>query len=159
MSRAEPPLLYTLGYEGVDIADFIAALRSAGVRLVLDVRAVPYSRKADFVKARLGRHLEAAGIGYRHLGGLGNPKPGREAAAAGETAAYHHILSQHLASGAAQADLAEAATLAGAGGACLVCLEADASRCHRSLVAERLAAEHGFTVCHLRHDGQQRLDL
>lgn len=156
---AEAPVLFTLGYEGIDIAGFIATLRAAHVGLVLDVRAVPHSRKADFAKARLSRHLAAAGIAYRHLGGLGNPKPGREAAAAGDSAGYRRIFAEHLASDAAQADLAEAASLAQAGGACLICLEADPGRCHRSLVAERLAALHGFAVRHLSRDGQQRMDL
>jgi len=152
-------ILFTLGYEGADVAAFIAVLREAGVRLVIDVRAAPYSRKADFTKARLQRHLEAAGIAYRHLGGLGNPKPGREAAAAGDAAGYRRIFFRHLASAAAQADLAEAARLVQAGSACLICLEADPDRCHRGLVARRLAAAHGFSVRHLRRDAQLRLKL
>jgi uncharacterized protein (DUF488 family) len=52
--------------------------------------------------------------------------------------------------------LAEAAVLAREAPSCLICLEADPGRCHRSVVAERLAAD-GFSIRHLRLDGQQRL--
>lgn len=151
--------LCTLGYEGAEIAGFIAALTAAGVATVLDVRAVPHSRKPDFAKTRLERHLAAAGIGYRHLAGLGNPKPGRQAAAAGDLAGYRRIFRAQLDSAAGRAGLAEAARLARAGRACLLCLEADPARCHRGLVAERLAAAHGFRLRHLGIDDQHRLEL
>jgi hypothetical protein len=32
----------------------------------------------------------------------------------------------------------------------LICVERDPEACHRSLVAERLRAEHGLPVMHLR---------
>jgi uncharacterized protein (DUF488 family) len=53
------------------------ALRKAGVALVLDIRAAPVSRKKGFSKTPLAKHLAEAGIGYRHLRGLGTPKHGR----------------------------------------------------------------------------------
>jgi uncharacterized protein (DUF488 family) len=34
----------------------------------------------------------------------------------------------------------------------LFCVERDPEACHRSLIAARLAAEHGFSVLHLRPD-------
>jgi uncharacterized protein (DUF488 family) len=36
------------------------------------------------------------------------------------------------------------------GAAALLCVERDPEACHRSLIAERLAAEHGLSVIHLR---------
>ena len=35
-------------------------------------------------------------------------------------------------------------------GAALMCVERDPEACHRSLIADRLASEFGFTVTHLR---------
>jgi hypothetical protein len=43
-----------------------------------------------------------------------------------------------------------AASLPSAGAAALFCVERDPEACHRSLVAERLAADHGASVTHLR---------
>lgn len=39
------------------------------------------------------------------------------------------------------------------GAAALFCVEADPEACHRSLIAERLAAEHGIEVVHVRPPG------
>jgi hypothetical protein len=47
---------------------------------LIDVRDVPLSRKPGFSKSALQANLEAHGIAYVHLKGLGDPKPGREAA-------------------------------------------------------------------------------
>jgi len=44
---------------------------------VLDIRAAPVSRKKGFSKTPLAQHLSEAGMGYRHLRGLGTPKQGR----------------------------------------------------------------------------------
>jgi uncharacterized protein (DUF488 family) len=38
-------IIYTLGYEGTDVQQFITTLLRAGVKVVADVRAVPLSRK------------------------------------------------------------------------------------------------------------------
>lgn len=38
------------------------------------------------------------------------------------------------------------------GAAALFCVEADPEACHRSLVADRMAAEHGVKIVHLRPD-------
>ena len=50
-----------------------------------------------------------------------------------------------------QANLdAVVASLMAAGAGALFCVERDPEACHRSLVAERLEAEHGLAVTHLR---------
>jgi uncharacterized protein (DUF488 family) len=80
MAKAQHPI-FTIGYEGANVPAFVAALREAGVALVLDIRAAPVSRKKGFSKTPLAQHLSEAGIGYRHMRGLGTPKQGRQAAA------------------------------------------------------------------------------
>ena len=69
--------VFTIGYEGATQADVIARLKAAGVRTLVDVRAVAASRRAGFSKTILGESLKAAGIDYVHLRGLGTPKAGR----------------------------------------------------------------------------------
>lgn len=73
------------------MAAFVAALREAGVALVLDIRAAPVSRKKGFSKTPLAQHLSEAGMGYRHLRGLGTPKQGRGAARSGDHDSFERI--------------------------------------------------------------------
>jgi len=139
------PDLFTIGYEQSTQQAVIAALRDAGVAHLLDVRAVPQSRKPGFSKTLLGASLEAAGIRYTHLRGLGTPKAGRDAVRHGHPEIMHRIFRDHMAEPAAQADLARAAAFAGEAPVCLLCFERDPAHCHRTLVAEFL----GRTPVHL----------
>ena len=132
------PDLFTIGYEGTVVDAVVAALREAGVTHLLDVRAVPQSRKPGFSKRLLGGTLEAAGIRYTHLRGLGTPKAGRDAVRHGDVAAMHRIFRAHMQEPEAQVDLARAAELAAAEPCCLLCFERDHAHCHRQIVAEML---------------------
>jgi uncharacterized protein (DUF488 family) len=148
MAQPKRPI-FTIGYEGADIASFIAALRKAWVALVVDVRAVPASRKKGFSKTPLAAHLAEAGIGYRHLRGLGTPKRGRDAAHSGDRATFERVFLAHMEEPEALLDLAEAVALAQDKNACLLCLERDPEQCHRLIVAERMAKETGQKIKHL----------
>ncbi len=139
----------TIGYEGATPAGLIRALRQAGVTLVLDIRAVPASRKKGFSKTQLAAKLAGAGIGYRHLRGLGTPKRGREAARSGDIETFEQIFLEHMEEPEALLDLAEAMALAKAEPVCLLCLEHDPRHCHRLIVANRMAVENGQELRHL----------
>ncbi len=143
------PDLLTIGYEGCTIDTVLAALREASVGLLLDVRAVPQSRKPGFSKRQLAAGLDEVGIRYVHLQGLGTPKPGRDAARAGQTARMEAIFSEHMTSDRAQAALAQAKLLAREQRACLLCFERDPAQCHRRLVAEMVTETTGQSVVHL----------
>lgn len=138
--------LRTIGYEAATQGAVIAALQSAGVAVLIDVRAVAASRRAGFSKRLLATSLAEAGIDYVHLRGLGTPKPGRQAARAGRHAEMVRIYEAHLADPQAQFELAEALDIAKARPAALLCYEADAAQCHRRIVAERLSAQYPFEV-------------
>jgi len=144
--------LRTIGYEGVTLAAFLAALREAGVTTLVDVRDAPVSRKKGFSKRDLAAALQEAGIAYVHLRWLGNPKPGREAGRAGDIETYHRHYFARLATPEAQAALAEAARLADAGGACLMCFERDPAHCHRTLVAKALGERMTLAIEDLAPD-------
>jgi uncharacterized protein (DUF488 family) len=89
--------LYTIGYEGTDIDRFVATLKAVGVQLLADVRALPLSRKRGFSKNGLRVRIEEAGMEYVHLGALGDPKKGRDAARAGRFDQFREIYNKHLA--------------------------------------------------------------
>ena len=141
--------LLTIGYEGCTIDTVLAALRSARADLLIDVRAVPQSRKPGFSKRQLAAGLDEVGIGYVHLQALGTPKPGRDAVRAGHPERMVAIFQEHMRSDRAQEELAQAKGLAGERRACLLCFERDHMTCHRRLVAELIVEETGQAVVHL----------
>jgi len=143
------PALRTIGYEGTTIDAVLAALRAAGVTLLLDVRAVAASRKPGFSKRQLAAGLDAVGIGYVHLQGLGTPKPGRDAVRSGHPERMVPIFLAHMQGDRAQAELAQAVELARGARACLLCFERDHMTCHRRLVADMIVAETRQAVAHL----------
>jgi len=132
--------IYTLGYEGADVQQFVSTLLRAGVEIVADVRAVPLSRKKGFSKRRLSAELAAAGIDYMHFVALGNPKSGRDAAKAGKKIEFHRIFSSHLKSKEAEAALKSLAELSVSRPTCLLCFERDPHECHRTIVATELGS-------------------
>jgi uncharacterized protein (DUF488 family) len=144
-----PEAISTIGYEGATVAGLVAALKDAGISLVLDIRAIPASRKKSFSKSPLAAHLAEAAIGYRHLRGLGTPKRGREAARAGDLDTFEAVFRTHLEEPEALLDLAEACGLAQEEPVCLLCLERDPNHCHRLIVAERMTKETGQKIRHL----------
>lgn len=127
--------LFTAGYEGIDIDIFIERLSDAGVDKVIDVRQYPISRKPGFSKTAFASRLRAAGIGYEHIRELGCPKPIREQYKKdGDWSRYTRGFRTYIATQAeaVQWVVEDASRL----DACLVCFEADATFCHRRLVAE-----------------------
>lgn len=138
--------LFTIGYEGKTIDEFLAALGAAGVGLVIDVRAVAASRRPGFSKTALSGALGEQGIDYLHLRALGTPKPGREAARKGRIGEMRAIYQGQLELPEAELALAEAGEAALCRRSALLCFEADAGGCHRAIVAERLAERFAFEI-------------
>lgn len=131
-----PPRLYTIGYEGATQAEVIAALRAAGVERVIDVRAVPMSRKPGFSKNILAAGLGEAGIDYVHLKALGTPPAGREAARKGRWAEMNRIYAAQLETPEAGAEAARMVALAEEKPSALLCFERDPAGCHRTPLRE-----------------------
>jgi uncharacterized protein (DUF488 family) len=146
---AEPAPLATIGYEAATLADVIARLQAAKVSLVIDVRAIAASRRPGFSKTVLAASLAEAGIDYLHLRALGTPKAGREAARAGRTEEMRAIYEAHLEEPEAQAQLGQATQASERRRAALLCYEAEAARCHRAIVAGRIAGVTGARVTNL----------
>ncbi len=131
--------IYTIGYEGATMAEFLAALAAAGVAQVIDVRALPLSRRPGFSKTPLTGALAEAGIGYVHLKALGTPAAGREAARKGRHAELKRIYAGQLELPEAIAQGAEMLALARETPSALLCFERDPAGCHRSLLLAAVA--------------------
>jgi uncharacterized protein (DUF488 family) len=123
--------IFTIGYEGSTQPELIAALQRAGIERVLDVRAVPLSRKPGFSKNILAAGLREAGIDYVHLKALGTPPAGREAARKGRIAEMEHMYAAQLETPEAGVDAARMIDLATEKVSVLLCYERDPAHCHR----------------------------
>src|ERR671934_2437144 len=88
--------LFTIGYEQTPPKAVLDELEHAGVKLLVDVRAVTSSRRPGFSKKQLAAGLDERGIAYIHLAGLGTPKEGRLAARSGQYDLLRRIFSKHL---------------------------------------------------------------
>jgi len=153
-------MLATIGYQGARLEDFVGTLKAAEIERLLDVRALPWSRRSEFAKRNLAAALAAAGIAYEHLPALGNPEPGRDAAKAGRLDEFRAIYARHLESEEGRAGLDAAAARAREGSVALMCMERDHEHCHRAMAAARLAEMLGVEVRHLRVEaGPETLPL
>lgn len=141
--------LFTIGYEGKTVDEFLDALAAAEVELVIDVRAVAASRRPGFSKTALAGALAERDVGYLHLRSLGTPKAGREAARKGKVAEMHRIFEGQMATPEAELAMEQALEAAKAKRAALLCFEADAGGCHRAIVADRLVERAAFEVVNL----------
>jgi uncharacterized protein (DUF488 family) len=133
--------IFTIGYEATTVPEFIAALRRAEVARLIDVRALPLSRRPGFSKSALRAALEEAGIEYVHLKALGTPADGRAAARAGRHADLERIYAGQLELPEALAQSALMLDLARERPSALMCMERDPAHCHRTLLLAAVAPD------------------
>jgi uncharacterized protein (DUF488 family) len=147
-------LVHTIGHGTRPLDELLVCLRSAGVETLVDVRRFPVSRRnPQFGQDRLREALTEAGIAYRHaveLGGLRAGEPGEERFDCIRTPAFRSYAARM-----GRSEWQEALSVALAEPApCFMCAETPWRRCHRSLIAELLAAR-GQQVVHLVRPGEK----
>jgi uncharacterized protein (DUF488 family) len=128
--------LFTIGYERATQDEVIAALGAAEVKRVIDVRALPLSRRPGFSKTALGTALREHGIDYVHLKALGTPPDGREAARRGRHAEMATIYRDALAEPAAIVAAEQVRGLAAEMPTALLCFEREPTHCHRQVLID-----------------------
>lgn len=139
--------LFTIGYEGVSIEDFVKTLTEVGVTHVLDVRELPMSRRKGFSKTAFQAHLAAAEISYQHEKRLGSPTDIRNRLREdGDLTRYFRDFDKYLSK---QTDLLDTLALSLKGKVALVCYERDPQECHRKSVAKALADRTKLQEKHL----------
>lgn len=142
--------LFTLGYQGLTQDEFAKLILDNGIKKIIDVRAVPLSRKKGFSKGKLESSLNEIGLEYEHIKSLGTPKAIREVfklngdfqefsklylrAISNENQTLDNLLSEVRGSIC-----------------CLLCFEKTPSECHRSIVADEIAkrANNQIHISHL----------
>lgn len=151
-------VIYTLGYEGLDIQTFTTLVKAQDISRVVDLRWTPRSRKPGFSKKALHQVLAANGIDYIPMPSLGSPRELRQRFY--QSRDWHTFADRYTILLQQQGDaLAAIGRMASQVTVGLLCFEANARRCHRSLVMEALAsvAEEEFQWRDLSKDGLQTL--
>jgi uncharacterized protein (DUF488 family) len=137
--------LFSIGYEGKSIDEYLRYLILNNVSVLVDVRRNPFSRKHGFSQKEMKRYLEGAGIQYIHLPGLGiashlrknlDDKTSYEALFAHYSA---NILPHQSEALCEIMNLLEKYKRVA-----LTCFEAEPSMCHRHKVTEALDADIRF---------------
>lgn len=150
MPRATINTLFTIGYEGLDLNQFILKLKDNNVKGIIDVRDVPLSRKKGFSKTKLKARLEEEGLKYVHVRELGSPKEIRKKLK--EDKDYDYFFKEFSKYLAEKNDtLLEISEYLFDKIYCLMCFEQSAEKCHRSLVAENIVnlQNNRFQVVHI----------
>jgi uncharacterized protein (DUF488 family) len=154
----------TIGVYGWSLDRFIDALRTADVRQLLDVRQRRGVRGSEYAWAnskRLQAALAEAGIEYRHhpelaptteLRHLQYAEDARQGVGKRSRAELApEYVERYTRERLDRVDLASIVEAMPAdGAAALFCVERDPEACHRSLVADRIAADFGLPVEHIR---------
>jgi uncharacterized protein (DUF488 family) len=128
--------IYTLGYQGLSLDEYISLLKEHPIRLVIDVRAVAWSHKPGFAKSAMQSGLRDSGIDYLHLQSAGNPFRKDED---GENVMmkYRAYLQKHPEPlDRIEVEIQQASK--NNESICLTCFEKAPQDCHRSIIAEQL---------------------
>jgi uncharacterized protein (DUF488 family) len=150
----------TIGVYGFTAQTFLQRLRAADVGLVLDVRRRRGVRGSEYAwanSARLQAALADAGLRYRHhkelaptteLRRLQYREDDRQGVGKrSRTQLAPEYRERYIREILDRADLAAmVAALPIERPAALLCVERDPDACHRSLIADRLAAEYGVRI-------------
>lgn len=123
---------FTIGYERHTVESFLRTLVDREVDRVVDVRALPLSRRKGFSKTKLRDALAGVNIDYVHVRAAGNPY--RQAKADVEKCLA--LYRSHLDTTPDALDEVRDAIVGRR--AALLCVEADCAGCHRSVIVERL---------------------
>lgn len=144
-------ILYTIGYEGLDLKQFKAHLACHGVDVVADVRRLPVSRKKGFSKTSLGETLRGQDIEYRNFQELGAPKTIREELyQSGDYDRFFQKYRQNISD--KQTALEAIHDLLKKGKkVTLLCFERNPQQCHRQVVAEEIQKldANGLEIRHI----------
>lgn len=130
--------IYTIGYEGKTIDEFLKLLMEKSITHLVDVRSVAKSRRKEFSQNNIKDTLFKKSILYEHMKELGGL----------DKKDYRDVMKTE----GWKQSYEELKELASKGPTVIMCLEKDPMKCHRRFIAERLE-EDGWDVIHLGRGG------
>ena len=136
----------TIGYEGISSSAFYDLLHRNHVDLVIDVRWSNFSYRPEFRNSTFEKLCHANGLDYVHLSEFGVPSRVRkESPSRSQIARWY---KRHLKS----VDCSPVLQALKKKSVALVCYEAHAEDCHRSLLAAFLNSQFGIRHKDLRDE-------
>lgn len=150
--RKDETVLFTIGYEGITLEQYINKLIVNDIKVLCDVRKNPMSMKFGFSKSQLAKACQGVNIEYKHIPGVGIENDKRQALNAQEDYdklfVYYKesILPNKLDEQKELLDL-----LIGKKRIALTCFEANIYQCHRKHLAEALGSfdDNEFEIRHI----------
>lgn len=142
--------LWTIGHSTRPIEEFIELLQTHGIRLLVDVRTLPYSRRnPQFNTDALAESLVQAGLQYQHLPALGGRRKSRpDSVNLGWRNVGFRGYADYMQTDEFWRALEELMALGEKAPTAIMCAEAVPWRCHRSLIADALVTR-GWTIQHI----------
>lgn len=144
--------VFTIGYSGFQLNDFVKILKDNGILLVIDVRSLPYSQHyADFNKENISKTLESSKIYYRNYASeFGARQREKKNYPNGYLDFNMFSKSKQFLSGIEKLEksMQQDYTFA------LMCSEKDPMMCHRSILVARAFYLSGYNIIHLLPNGK-----
>lgn len=143
--KSSKTILFTIGYEGISLEEYLNRLIKNDVKILADVRNNPLSMKYGFSKSQLEKYCASIGIKYMHFPDVGIQSEYRQELNTQND--YDKLFSvyrkQNLTKTKSTQEkilslLKEHKRIA------LTCFEADICQCHRKHLAESIANLNGF---------------
>jgi uncharacterized protein (DUF488 family) len=153
--------IYTIGHSNVQASEIIGLLNAHGIRVLVDVRSVPYSQyTSQFNREQLSRSLEAAGITYAFAGEyLGGHPSDPSCYVGGEVPTGKSDFLKSLDFDAVEqrdwykTGISRPVEIARAQPTAIMCSEEDPSQCHRHHLISQTLLKMGLSVRHIRKQG------
>ena len=142
-------LIYTIGYEGLHIEEYINKLICNGIKLLCDVRKNPLSRKYGFSKRSLSTLLPKFGIEYLHMPELGIKSQNRKDL---KSSSDYEILFDDYRKSLPERQVGLTRIMKEFKThkrIALTCFERESQSCHRHCISDFLARHNRMKVCHL----------
>jgi uncharacterized protein (DUF488 family) len=150
--------IFTIGHSTRSLEEFVALLHDSAIELLVDVRAIPRSRRMpQFAIDSLPPSLDAEGIRYEHMPALGGRRHHRKGAPPSPNTYWRVEAFRNYADYAQTPEFGAAIdsliARAAESRAVIMCAEAVWWRCHRRIITDYLLAR-GLEVVHIMGPGQ-----
>lgn len=142
---AEEVTLFTIGYEGISLEEYLNRLLQNNVKVLVDVRNNPLSMKYGFSKSQLKRFCENLGLQYVHLPEVGIQSEQRQELNSQKD--YDKLFDTYRKNNLTKTVNAQTEILnllEKHKRIALTCFEANICQCHRKHLAEAIEALPGF---------------
>ncbi len=137
--------LFTIGYEGISLEEYLNRLIKNSVKLLVDVRKNPLSQKYGFSKSSLTRYCGNLGIDYIHIPEVGIDSSKRREL--NDQSDYAELFAEYRNTVLVETTETQnriVALLEQYKRIALTCFEAETCQCHRTHLAEKLKNSPNF---------------